>query len=584
MKYPFRFFGVPLFFFLSLGALRGQSSVRASIAYLDSALQNQPLPMLRYQGEEEVFLPVFFVEALSGSLAETEGKELGTIRKGPHGMVALIASGVYEVQDLDGLSGLVLLYGQEQATLKGEQTLRIENTPFWIRIYEKEAPSAAQIFWKNEAVAIFARLAHVAGHLEKQSLPLGFSGWRALSSTLEENPFLRNQLGPLRLSEIPSGHPLVTALTETLNREAIALKENMPVLAASAPEPPAPSLSYFSLQDMEKNYREPVIADATMDLRQAGDRLQVKRQAEGFNATAIAAGLTDFIIERAKEEFSVSFLERMQYSVGSGGRIKELCILFPETCDFFGAKADLSRYKSMLPLARETFVLDLRSLGLNLHGLLELEPYRNLQNTSPVYNLALFYDMASMAYQGIALDTLLDNVFGRLQRRENQLFLQGNRMLAESETAKPDLQKLRAEVQALSGELDLLSKQILQKNVALESAGFLELQLAAEEIGAQETYQTLYQAYLSEISQRDQRLVLWLGKDRHDQLRNIPRQLEGRRYYEQLLRYPKLDQYPQLFGAAPDSLQLMASGIELSKKLVNPMPGSTDMPTFLADY
>ncbi|MBV6426901.1 MAG: hypothetical protein KIPDCIKN_01414 [Haliscomenobacter sp.] len=584
MKSLIRFFAVPIFLFLGLIALNGQSSVRASIAYLDSALQNQPLPMLRFQGDADVFLPVFFVEALSGGIAETEGKELGIIRKGPHGMVALITSGVYEVQDVDGLSGLVLQYGQEQAALKGEKTLRIENTPFWIRIYEKGAPSIEQVFWKNEAAAIFARLTHVAGHLEKQPLPLGFAAWRTLSSTLEENPFLRNQLGPLRLSEIPSGHPLAMSLAETLNREAIALKENLPVLAAAASEPPAPSLSYFSLQDMEKNYREPVIADAAMDLRQAGDRLQVKRQAEGFNATAIAAGLTDFIIERAKEEFSVSFLERMQHNVGSGGGIKELCVLFPETCDFFGAKADLSRYKSMLPLARETFVRDLRSLGLHLHGLLELEPYRNLQNTSSVYNLALFYDIASMAYQGIALDTLLDNVFGRLQRRESQLFLQGNRVLAESGAAKPDLQTLQSEIQMLSSELDLLSKQILQKNVALESAGFLELQLAAEEIGAQETYQALYQAYLAEISQRDQRLVLWLGKDRHDQLRNIPRQLEGRRYYDQLLRYPKLDQYPQLFGAAPDSLQLIASGVELSKKLVNPMPGSVDMPSFLAEY
>ncbi|MBK8041349.1 MAG: hypothetical protein IPK21_01045 [Haliscomenobacter sp.] len=584
MKSLIRFFAVPIFLFLGLIALNGQSSVRASIAYLDSALQNQPLPMLRFQGETDVFLPVFFVEGLSGGIAETEGKELGIIRKGPHGMVALLASGVYEIQDVDGLSGLVLQYGQEQAALKGENTLRIENTPFWIRIYEKGAPSIEQVFWKNEAAAIFTRLTHVAGHLEKQPLPLGFAAWRTLSSTLEENPFLRNQLGPLRLSEIPSGHPLAMALAETLNREAIALKENMPVLAAATPEPPAPSLSYFSLQDMEKNYREPVIADAAMDLRQAGDRLQVKRQAEGFNATAIAAGLTDFIIERAKEEFSVSFLERMQHNVGSGGGIKELCVLFPETCDFFGAKADLSRYKSMLPLARETFVRDLRGLGLHLHGLLDLEPYRNLQNTSSVYNLALFYDIASMAYQGIALDTLLDNVFGRLQRRESQLFLQGNRVLAESGAAKPDLQTLQSEIQMLSSELDLLSKQILQKNVALESAGFLELQLAAEEIGAQETYQALYQAYLAEISQRDQRLVLWLGKDRHDQLRNIPRQLEGRRYYEQLLRYPKLDQYPQFFGAAPDSLQLIASGVELSKKLVNPMPGSVDMPSFLAEY
>ncbi len=587
MKYPVRFFAVPIFLFLGFGSLTGQFSVRSSIVYLDSALQNQPLPMLRYQGEEDVFLPVFFVEALSGGKTETEGKELGTLRKGPHGMVALMAPGVYEVQDAGGLSGLTLLYGQEQATIKGDGTLRIENTPFWIRIYEEEDPAKKeQVIWKNEAAAVFARLAHAAGFLEKQPLPLGFAAWRTLSSSLEENPFLRNQLGPLRLSEIPSGHPLAVALTETLNREAIALKERMPVLAEpAAPEPPAPTLSYFSLQDMEKNYREPVIADAAMDLRQAGDRLQVKRQGEGFNATAIAVGLTDFVIERAKEEFSVSFLERMQHNAGSGGRIRELCILFPETCDFFGSKADLSRYKSMLPLARETFVRDLRGLGLNLHGLLELDPYRNLQNTSPVYNLALFYDIASMAYQGIALDTLLDNVFGRLQQRESQLFLQGNRVLAESGPAKPDLQKLQSEIQTLSGELDLLSRQILQKNVALESAGFLELQLAAEEIGAQETYQALYQSYLAEISQRDQRLVLWLGKDRHDQLRNIPRQLEGRRYYEQLLRYPKLDQYPKYFGAAgPDSLQLIASGIELSKKLVNPMPGSTDMPNFLADY
>ncbi|MEY4107320.1 MAG: hypothetical protein RL181_1662, partial [Bacteroidota bacterium] len=496
----------------------------------------------------------------------------------------LYKAGIYDLY-VPRIMQVVLAYGDEQIQLS--QTTTIEHAPFWIRTIPSE-PNL--VIWKKDALSIAAYLALASGLVSPADMPVEASRWMSVLSSLKENPFFSGELSGIDPSDIPATHPLLHNLADSLNQYIQYVE--YPLLYTLPPreysQNSVSNPSYFSLQDMQRHYDNPLISDVATELRSSGKRIE-RGEGKGLNTAAIVGGLTDFAIERAKEEFSIALLERMQYSINGsekGEGLRELRILFPQTWGFFSGQQKLSNFKNLLPSARASFLKDLQTLGTQVQELLSIPPYDTLKHNKDIYNLALFYDIASMAYQGMPLDTLLENVASRLNRRQEQLFLQGNQDLASNEAAESYLDTLQTKLFSISTGLDQLGDRILSRRIPI-SGSFRRLSNAytgIDSVEVREEIIRLYDEYIAETARRNQTLIQWMAKDRHEQLRNIPRQLEGLRYYDQLLRYPKLENYPNYFGEAPDTLQLVASGVELSRKLVNPPPGEQSMPEFMVGY
>ena len=86
----------------------------------------------------------------------------------------------------------------------------------------------------------------------------------------------------------------------------------------------------------------------------------------GFSATAIADELTQLIIERAKEELTATFFQRLKDLLQNN---PELAAAFPKTTTFIG-QIETYLYASYLPTLREAFLSDVYGLPMQLGEIL----------------------------------------------------------------------------------------------------------------------------------------------------------------------------------------------------------------------
>lgn len=89
----------------------------------------------------------------------------------------------------------------------------------------------------------------------------------------------------------------------------------------------------------------------------------------GINVTSFADGLAQFLVERAKEELTVTFFDKFKEELDSQ---KELQIMFPKTYDLLlSIDQEIYNISAYLNMLRETFKQDLKSIIPNLRRLIE---------------------------------------------------------------------------------------------------------------------------------------------------------------------------------------------------------------------
>lgn len=168
-----------------------------------------------------------------------------------------------------------------------------------------------------------------------------------------------------------------------------------------------------------ESYRTPIVT-AVDNLQLASQQFEnkSKRLQKGFSATTIAAGLSDFIVERAQEELNLTFLERLRSGILND--TSEFKILFPQSRDML-VDFKVAQYQTQIDFARTSFVQDLRNLGLNFPKLFELSKYEKLKNDPTVFNIFLIYDIANQIYEDTPIEQVLSNLHTRLDERHNSL-------------------------------------------------------------------------------------------------------------------------------------------------------------------
>lgn len=105
----------------------------------------------------------------------------------------------------------------------------------------------------------------------------------------------------------------------------------------------------------------------------------------GLDVTTIVQGLSQFMIERSKQELTIAFFNRFKNFVNENSEIQ---VLFPKTTDNLNNLLGYN-YPEMLPVLRTSFHEDLNSIPYNLDDILELPRYRVLLEELPEVRVAI---------------------------------------------------------------------------------------------------------------------------------------------------------------------------------------------------
>jgi len=352
---------------------------------------------------------------------------------------------------------------------------------------------------------------------------------------------------------------------------------------------------FQSLKELQLSYKETPV-ESVKQLQQISSQLQLQEQKieSTLNAVNIAAGLSDFIVERAQEEFNIEFMDRLRVRLNDT-TYPEFGALFPNSRSFFDKEIEVVNYKNILPKARQAFISDMQNLHHHIHNLLLLDDYEKLNNNSSVFNLVLFYEMADLVYQDISLDTIMPVAYNMLVKRQQDLDQKIYISLADTliknyspiVSLKDDIintnnaineasKNLAKEVLAIGNKLndtiDALRNKMRKPD---ENAATFE-KMSLELIDFQNKF-------YDETTQKNTKLYNFLGSF---EIEGVEENLNGNPNYDKIFDQPTLAEYSNIFenesNFAPK--ELIASGLRHSKTFYNTTNTDSSFILFLIDY
>ncbi|MCE2935506.1 MAG: hypothetical protein ACK5V5_12805 [Cyclobacteriaceae bacterium] len=188
----------------------------------------------------------------------------------------------------------------------------------------------------------------------------------------------------------------------------------------------------FSNLEIEINGKNPFIsisgtthteANAAPEKSLIGQAL--RPDVAGLNVTTVADGLAKFLVERTKQELSITFFEKFKTFLDSP-EAEDFRTLFPSTKKVLDAvDREIYQYANYLNLLREAFDKDLRALMNNL------PPVIDRRMTSPAAEYALLsLDVISKLKAGIHPAEILDHLSTRQVPDDLQAFQEALKVFA----------------------------------------------------------------------------------------------------------------------------------------------------------
>lgn len=253
--------------------------------------------------------------------------------------------------------------------------------------------------------------------------------WGDISEQYRKNPFLatslKHQLARTRFDALPGNSNPVLSGAISHRMDAYFPWQKI-VFGADRP----PAAQQVAYDELVNTYRTR-IATASDKLQEASEQFnsETQRLRRGLSTAELAAGLSDFVVERAQEELNLTFLNRLRDRVQQDS---EFMVLFPQTVKVMG-DFEVSQYRTLLDFSKTAFLQDLRNLGVSFPRLFsQVYQYRALENDPTVYNLFLLYDIANQIYAGNPVENVLLHLNARLKERRTALEESLNRELGRS--------------------------------------------------------------------------------------------------------------------------------------------------------
>lgn len=411
--------------------------------------------------------------------------------------------------------------------------------------------STAQDSAKAEATAQVLAILHHYDEAVVDNSP--FTGsWEELKTRYSANPLINDLIGDsLIFAPVEESSSLnVQALRHGSKFSSGPREKIMEKLYAEQAVSPA---DYLSVTNVMERYRKPVFPPEQAMQISAG--MSNKNARKGIvSEAAIIEGLALFILDRAKDEVIINYLDRLLQE-----ETPNFQMLFPTVVGEF-KDADFSYSDSFISRLRQGFYEDLQKLSVRLPLLFVSDDYfLSLQSDPVAYNLLALYSLISLVQFDMPIEEAVPATNRFLYESFSEKTKEVNLQLADVAIDSPAYQALIAEADSTVNLLKNIYQELNNAEYQLDSAI-----LAFQEVFADAPPAPNVNYYLGESAYN---LDVLFGKNEEFGLGMLPQLLKGELDEAYMLQFNTLGSYDKFFGTERSPQQWRAAGIELAQQL-----------------
>ncbi len=380
------------------------------------------------------------------------------------------------------------------------------------------------------------------------------SSWEEFLSRYDNNRHISQLFTDSMLVMTDSMYSLLTSQTQAhLRRKQEGPRQKI-ISLLHAEQAIAPS-QYLSVGNALDRYRLPPIK-TTSSMRLAAEESNTNINNGILNSVAVIRGLFQFVLDKAKDEVVVNFLDRML-----NDDTPDFIALFPTVVTQF-SNQDFTYSNSFIERLRDAFYQDLQQLSLRLPLLLlEDDYFKPLQSDPIAYNLLATYSMIGMARKGVPVEEVLPVTHRYLHQSYGEAIKTVNLEIAEKAPGSAEYDSLIHLSQKLVNRMFVIYQDIDNAEFMLRDTIRHYRQNFTDTIAAPFGNDYLRrEAYDLEV------LLGSMWEDEFD-LSLLPHLLAGRLDSAYLLGYNTLESYDNFFGKERNPQQWRAAGLELANNL-----------------
>lgn len=403
--------------------------------------------------------------------------------------------------------------------------------------------------------------------------PVSFTEARlnGLAEIYRENPLIRDLIEKDSISIFPEMADafFVQRFQENLYALRAAPRHKMiDLLHAETAVSPA---SYLSISNTLRRYSIPPVKNtSSLRLAAEGSNRNVSRGI--VEAPRLIEGLFEFVLNRAQQEVTVNFLERLL-----GEEVRGLEEIFPIVVSTFSGH-DFTYSNTFIERLRQAFYEDLQLMSIRLPGLmLRADYFQALQDDPVSYNLLVVYSMAGMAQNGYALDEILPITNRYLYDSYGEAKKQVNLTLAVSAYDSPEYRDVIRTTENIVENLEQIYSSLddaenhLRNSINTFKEDFPDLPHNPE-----------LDNYLNKKAY-DFEVILGGGGNEYD-LSMLPQLLRGELDSAYIMDYNTIEDYDKFFGEEHSPEQWRAAGLELARNLNGDWYAQTPIDQILRNW
>lgn len=395
---------------------------------------------------------------------------------------------------------------------------------------------------------VVAILSHYSKPLNGDSISIG--SWDDIKKKYARNPLIKSIINDSLLY-----YPQATAVGDArLFGNKLNIGDRQKIVQKQFAKTALSPADYLSISKTMERYRTPVFPP--MQALQLSAQNSNRNIQNGLltSQAAIIEGLAKFILERAKDEVIINFLDRL---------VKEetpnFLALFPTVVNEFG-KADYSYSDSFVDRLRQAFYEDVQRLSVRLPLLMLEDAYFEPLQADPVaYNLLALYSLVSLVQFDMPVEEAVPATSRYLYESFSEKTKDVNLILADTAHKSVEYQKLIAITDTMNKQLKVIYK-------ALHDA---EIKIGEDIEKVKKKYPDAAPApYVGDyLAQSSYNLDVLFGENQEFGLNLLPQLLKGQLDSAYIIGYNTLGSYDKFFGTEREEKQWRAAGLEMLQKL-----------------
>lgn len=313
--------------------------------------------------------------------------------------------------------------------------------------------------------------------------------------------------------------------------------------------------NYLSVANTLDKYKLPPVKNVEAT-RLAAQKSNANFNNGILNSTAVIQGMFEFVLDRAKDEVVINFLERMLNEDSP-----QFAKLFPTVVGQFSNK-NFTYSNSFIERLRQAFYQDIQHMSVNLPVLmLEDEYFRPLQSEPIAYNFLALYSMVGMSLNDLPVEEIMPITHRYLYQSYEEAIKEVNFELADNAYDQSEYATVVARTRAILDrikaiylDLDNIEFSLREKvNAAKNQFGTVIPPPDANSFLQKEGYD----------------LDILLGDDTELEydLELLPSLLQGQLDSSYILGFNTLQSYDKYFGEDKDARQWRAAGLAIAQNL-----------------